>query len=317
MSTAKQSLIDMGFPENRVEKALVKTGNQGAQLAMDWLFAHQDDPDIDDPLPEGSSGHQLGESEAAEGGQSDQSAQPKSIKCDDCGKLFKSELDVQAHAARTQHSNFSESTDAIRPLTAEEKQQQLAKLEERRKQKKLEREEQEKKEAISREKVRRKTGKELSEIKQKMELQEAKKIAEERKREKMEEKLARQKVREQIARDRAEKEARAREAQASSQATTQVQQPAQPTAPAAKKEYSTCKLQIRLIDGSTLVHAFNVTDSLVDVNQYILMNQPGQNAPYSLMTTFPRKVFTEHDHNKTLKELGLVPSAVVVQTKAT
>ena len=65
-------------------------------------------------------------------------------------------------------------------------------------------------------------------------------------------------------------------------------------------------LQIRLMNGSTLVHTFNVTDSLVDVNQYILMNQTGENIPYSLMTTFPRKVFSHLDHNKSLKELGEV-----------
>ena len=43
-----------------------------------------------------------------------------------CGKLFKSELDAQAHAARTQHANFSESVDEIKPLTEEEKKAQLA-----------------------------------------------------------------------------------------------------------------------------------------------------------------------------------------------
>lgn len=63
-------------------------------------------------------------------------------------------------------------------------------------------------------------------------------------------------------------------------------------------------VQIRLTDGGTLVHTFNATDSLVDVNQYILMNQSGENSPYSLMTTFPRRVFTHHDHNKSLNELG-------------
>ena len=44
-----------------------------------------------------------------------------------CGKLLKSEVDAQAHAARTKHTNFSESTDEIKPLTAEEKQEQLNK----------------------------------------------------------------------------------------------------------------------------------------------------------------------------------------------
>ena len=42
-----------------------------------------------------------------------------------CGKLLKGELEVQAHAMKTQHSSFSESTEEIKPLTAEEKKEQL------------------------------------------------------------------------------------------------------------------------------------------------------------------------------------------------
>ena len=44
-----------------------------------------------------------------------------------CGKLLKSELDAQAHAARTQHASFSESTEEIKPLTEEEKAEQKEK----------------------------------------------------------------------------------------------------------------------------------------------------------------------------------------------
>ena len=44
-----------------------------------------------------------------------------------CGKLLKSEMDAQAHAARTQHDSFSESTEEIKPLTDEEKKEQLEK----------------------------------------------------------------------------------------------------------------------------------------------------------------------------------------------
>ena len=85
-----------------------------------------------------------------------------------------------------------------------------------------------------------------------------------------------------------------------------------------------------------MVHSFKPTDTLVDVNQFILMNGTEGNAPYSLMTNFPRKVFTPADMDKTLSELGefycffsisihlcvlfrhhtgFVPSAVLILTK--
>ena len=47
---AVQQLEGMGFPRNRCEKALHATGNANANTAMEWLFAHMEDPDIDAPL---------------------------------------------------------------------------------------------------------------------------------------------------------------------------------------------------------------------------------------------------------------------------
>jgi len=44
-----------------------------------------------------------------------------------CGKLLKSEDEVQLHATRTGHANFSESVEEVKPLTEEEKKAQLAK----------------------------------------------------------------------------------------------------------------------------------------------------------------------------------------------
>jgi ubiquitin carboxyl-terminal hydrolase 5/13 len=48
-------LVAMGFPEVRANKAAIKTGNSGAEAAMNWLLEHMDDPDIDQPLPASSS----------------------------------------------------------------------------------------------------------------------------------------------------------------------------------------------------------------------------------------------------------------------
>ncbi|KAI9094317.1 hypothetical protein DFS34DRAFT_628945 [Phlyctochytrium arcticum] len=47
---ALSQLVSMGFPEPRCTKALIKTGNNGAEVAMTWLFEHMEDPDIDEPL---------------------------------------------------------------------------------------------------------------------------------------------------------------------------------------------------------------------------------------------------------------------------
>ena len=56
---ALAQLEGMGFPRTRCEKALHATGNGDADTAMNWLFAHMEDPDIDDPLdlglPSGAS----------------------------------------------------------------------------------------------------------------------------------------------------------------------------------------------------------------------------------------------------------------------
>ncbi|KAJ3082605.1 hypothetical protein HK102_001574 [Quaeritorhiza haematococci] len=59
--TSIDQLLAMGFPEVRVKKALIATGNNGAEVAMTWLFEHMDDPDIDVPMdtapsPAASSG---------------------------------------------------------------------------------------------------------------------------------------------------------------------------------------------------------------------------------------------------------------------
>lgn len=45
-----KQLEDMGFPKVRAEKSLILTGNKSVEAAMEWVFAHSDDGDIDEPL---------------------------------------------------------------------------------------------------------------------------------------------------------------------------------------------------------------------------------------------------------------------------
>ncbi|PRP85591.1 hypothetical protein PROFUN_06380 [Planoprotostelium fungivorum] len=44
-----QQIQEMGFPEGRARKALILNG-MSADLAMEWLFSHETDSDIDEPL---------------------------------------------------------------------------------------------------------------------------------------------------------------------------------------------------------------------------------------------------------------------------
>ena len=41
---AMTQLQTMGFPEIRCKKALLATGNSDPEAAMEWLFAHMEDP---------------------------------------------------------------------------------------------------------------------------------------------------------------------------------------------------------------------------------------------------------------------------------
>eukprot|EP00741_Cyanophora_paradoxa_P016939 tig00020944_g16360.t1 len=55
--TLLATLLEMGFPEVRAAKGLLATGNKGVEQASEWIFAHMEDPDIDEPWTfEGTDG---------------------------------------------------------------------------------------------------------------------------------------------------------------------------------------------------------------------------------------------------------------------
>lgn len=334
MPTDVETLMEMGFPKHRAQRALAKSGYKGAQVAMDWLFAHENDPDIDDPFeePKGHSLNDPGTGDTPQESASSEAAQPtgeaaeatseegqvaRSLKCDDCGKLLKSSGDAEMHAARTQHTNFSESVEEIKPLTEEEKKQKLLDLQEKMKQKRVEKEQQEKREQIQREKQRRVHGKEMVSSRAKMEELEMRKLAEQRRKEKEDDRRARQRVKEQIEKDKRDRAAKFGKSEESKPvATTSTPAAAvSPPQPAVKKEYDQCRLQIRLTNGQALTQSFGSKEPLAAVRLYVEMNRTDGASPFVLMTTFPRKVFAGDDMDKPLSELGLVPSAVLVVTK--
>ncbi|KAJ9578760.1 hypothetical protein L9F63_005018 [Diploptera punctata] len=334
------TLIEMGFARNRAERALEITGNQGVEPAMEWLLAHMDE-EIPDALvssptnatpPESARKDEEGDvnletkTSDDEGKKTDDESSTsapaaKSLKCNDCGRLFKTQLEIEFHAAKSGHSNFSESTEEKKPLTEEEKREQLRKLEEKMRQKRVEREESEKREALEREKNRIRSGKEMTAAKKKLEEDEMKKLVEQRKREKMEEKLARQRVKAQIEQDKIARRAKfgmASPSEGTEPSETVVSATTQPPPAVSQpsKDYAQTRLQIRLTNGQALTQTFGSKEQLSAVRLYVEMNRTDEAGPFSLMTNFPKKIFTEDDYEKPLDLLGLVPSAVVIVSRA-
>ncbi|KAF4532703.1 hypothetical protein B566_EDAN004690 [Ephemera danica] len=254
-----------------------------------------------------------------------------------CGKLFKAQLEVEFHAGKTGHSSFSESTEEKRPLTEEEKQEQLRKVEEKLKQKRLERAEQEKAEAVERERIRIKSGKEMIAAKKRqvvhcrLEEDEMKKLVEQRRREKIEEQEARQRIKAKIEQDKIAR--RAKFGMPNPDGSDQAAVPVNPKPAAAPvqiappKDYSQTKINhmtetlsvcdakvgllfierlehMRLTNGQTLSQTFGAKEELSAVRLYVEMHRTDPPGPFSLMTSFPKKVFTADDYEKPLDALG-------------
>ncbi|XP_055374803.1 UBX domain-containing protein 1 [Condylostylus longicornis] len=310
-----QTLVDMGFPKEKAEKALQMNGDS-IESAMEWLLAHADEDISQSTTQTESTSVTNTEQEETQEGQPEEgdAQQAKSLKCDECNKLFRDQNEVEFHAAKTGHNNFSQSTEEKKPLTEEEKKAQLALIEEKLKQKRAEREKQERIDEVERERNRIKSGKDMTEAKKRLEELEMQKIVEQRKREKAEEKAARERVRAQIEADKLARKAKMAAEQ--NQPPPEVP-PLQPTmsTQTQKKEYSNTRIQIRLQDGGTLTETFGVKEQLSAIRTFIQVKQ-GDMLPFDLMTSFPRKVFTDDDYEKPLEVLGLVPSAVIIVTKA-
>uniref|UniRef100_A0A8D0PYQ0 UBA domain-containing protein n=1 Tax=Sus scrofa TaxID=9823 RepID=A0A8D0PYQ0_PIG len=218
--TALESLIEMGFPRGRAEKALALTGNQGIEAAMDWLMEHEDDPDVDEPLAT-PLGHVLGREPTP----SEQSSP---------------------------EGPGSAAGEGKPPLSEEERQEQTKRMLELLAQKQREREEREEREALERERQRRRQGQELSAARQRLQEDEMRRAAEERRREKAEELAARQRVREKIERDKAER-AKKYGGSVGSQpppptTTEPGPVPASPSQePPTKREYDQCRIQVLIL----------------------------------------------------------------------
>ena len=116
---------------------------------------------------------------------------------------------LEMHANRTGHSDFEESTQAVTPLTEEEKKAKVEEIKELLRLKRAEREEAEKVDDVTREKQRRNMGKEMAKTREQMEAEARKREAQLRRKEKENFKKERARLRAELAKDKAERQANA------------------------------------------------------------------------------------------------------------
>ncbi|KAJ2915926.1 hypothetical protein MD484_g4462, partial [Candolleomyces efflorescens] len=258
----------------------------------------------------------------ASGSSENADAEAKSIKCSQCGKTFKNTALANYHAEKSGHDQFEESTEEIKPLTEEEKKQKLEDLRAKLAEKRSRKAEEEAKEYKANENIRRKQGKDINQLREEIQAKEIIKEAEAKKREKIEEAKARAAVKAQIEADkkaRAEKAAREkalREGKPFPDAgpSNPTPAPAKPSQSGPSRDYPETRLQIRLASGGAPITTTLPSDSpLRHVAEFVAAQSPDIDVDsVSLSQAFPRKTFSPAESSKTLKELGLTPSAALI-----
>lgn len=181
-----QLTSSMGFSTLRAQKGLLYGQGGTVEGAVEWLLLHQDDDDIDEPIKATT-------------------AIAQSYKCNECGKILSNMANLELHANKTGHSDFEESTEAIIPLTPDEKAKKVEEIRILLKQKRSQREKQEKEEEIEREKQRRFMGQEQAKTREAMEIEKRKRSTYLRKKAKDDEKRERERIRAELAKDKAER----------------------------------------------------------------------------------------------------------------
>lgn len=280
MSTKEQQtnqLLDMGFGNNRVVRALQATGFKGVESAMEWLLAHADDTSLDEPFTEEE------------------------------GLQMKSNLETPSEEPVRKPLTEEEKAEKLAKL---EELRQQKKVEREEREKAEAREKEQKRIASGKEMGNIRQSLAEQEIMKMAEQRRREKIEEKEAKAKVLAQLEADK-----AARRAERESSKNQQQLASSASSPQSQP-QPQQPAVKKDYSEARLQIRQTNGQPIVHTFGAKEPLAAVRLYVEMNRTdGLSGEVKLMTNFPKKVFAAEDYENSLDNLGLVPSAVLMMTK--
>ncbi|KAF9224164.1 hypothetical protein BS17DRAFT_780589 [Gyrodon lividus] len=340
MPSDRDTLLSMGFDPSRVDWALRATSGKGLQPAMDHILEHEGAPVPDSSnasagAASGSGDQPMDVDEDDEDAEalrtlikegSGGDVEAKSIRCSVCGKTFRNTALANYHAEKSGHDQFEESTEEVKPLTEEEKKAKLAELREKMTAKRAVKAVQEANEAKANEAIKRKQGKDMNKIKEELKAKEIVKEAEQRRRDKIEDAKAKAAVKAQIEADKKARAEKAAREKALREGRPIVDDPSTsaPSAPAAAassapsgvagKDFKDTRLQIRLASGGAPYTTTLPSDStLREVAEFVAAQTLSVDVDtISLAQQFPRKTFSGSDFSKTLRELGLTPSAVLI-----
>lgn len=209
----------------------------------------------------------------------------------------------------------SNTTLNLKPLTEEEKAKKKEDLKNLLEKRRAERLIKEKEEAKEREAARRELGKSLTTAKVQQQEKEMKQILDKKLKEKQEDRLAKQRVREQIALDKAERAARKQNA-ASQPTQTPAPTVSSPVAKSPAEAPTTCKLAVRLLDGSVQRLEFTPSHLLRDVREQLKNVSPNLEGNFRLQLSYPPKLYSDEDETKSLLDLGLCPTNSLIVKKA-
>ncbi|EFZ01979.1 ubx [Metarhizium robertsii ARSEF 23] len=315
MPSDLEALTEMGFDKTRAEIAIKKSG--GLQGALQWLEDNQD-KSLDEIQAEEASKEGEDDEEDAETKAKIaelETGQARSLICNECGKKFRNHDLATFHATKTDHTDFSESTEEIAPLTEDEKKAKLEELRERLKSKRAAQSVQDKEDAKRNEKIRQKSTKESQDLKEEIARKEQIKEAARKRQEKQDDIEAKKRIKAKIEADKAERRRKAEEAKAAREGRAP-EAPANAPAPAAaappkpKADHNTARLRLQTPSGN-LMKTLPAETTLFELAQ-LVQGETGL-AVTSFSTTFPKQTFTgDLDMSKTLKEAGLVPSSVLI-----
>ncbi|KAF3307414.1 hypothetical protein TWF173_003172 [Orbilia oligospora] len=311
--TDRDVLIEMGFDPRRVDLALKYSG--GLQDAITWLGSHED-TQIEDLEKESSTGAPVASTSEADAEDSKTTAgiEAKSYKCNDCGKLLRNWDAVQFHAERTEHQNFDESVEEMKPLTEDEKNAKLQELKQRLAEKRKVQAAESVADAKRNEAIRRKKDQDSERIKEELRKKEQLKDIERRKQEKLDDAKAKAKIKAEIAAtQQARREAAAKaKAEREGISTAQASIPEVASTPSASKAvHAEARLRFQVSGRPPITKTFPAETSLFEVASSVAQETGITISTFT--TTFPpRKTYRLDeplDSSLTLKEANLTPSA--------